>query len=207
MGFLSLLLDALFPRFCLDCKSEGSLLCSSCKEGFSDFLSYKGGPHAASFAYGNPVVRNLIKAWKYDFDHSAFLTIEGLAIRKIESLLSHIPKDAVIVALPLSDRRLLERGFNQADQIARMVEQHLGLSRANILKRSHRSGHQAERTEEERKTAMADSPFTFSAKTIPKQVLLVDDVWTTGATLTAAEKVLRAAGVEEVYFYTLAQGG
>jgi len=67
---------------------------------------------------------------------------------------------------------------------------------------------------DERLKAMEDSPFDKApsllphswGRGIPSRVLLVDDVWTTGATMSAGARTLRGGGVEEVFGFTLARG-
>jgi ComF family protein len=202
------ILDACFPRFCLSCKEEGSLVCESCKENFDDILKHEGGDHFASFAYGNPLIRNLIKAWKYDFDSSAFGHLKQLGEETLRDVGDLLKKGGVqvIVPLPLSERRERERGFNQSRMIADWVGANCGTEVAELLRREEGRGHQAERTDEERKEAMKESPFIYRGKDVPVSVLLVDDVWTTGATMEAASRILKNAGVQTVLYYTLAKG-
>jgi ComF family protein len=205
---ISFILDACFPRYCLTCKEEGSLVCGEHARNFTDVLKYEGGDHFASFAYGNPLVRDLIKAWKYDFDSSAFSHIKKLGESTIPTLRELLKGERMeaIVPLPLSKRRENERGFNQSMVIGKWIEEFSAIPVKEILLRKESSGHQAERTDEERKAAMQDSPFSFKGGEVPESVLLVDDVWTTGATMEAAARTLKAAGVERVFFYTLAKG-
>ncbi|HRH31842.1 MAG TPA: ComF family protein, partial [bacterium] len=75
------------------------------------------------------------------------------------------------------------------------------------LQRSHRQGHQADRSTEERKQAMLRNPFFLeSGVALPKAILLVDDVFTTGATMSAARSLLMSDGKTKVFGFTLAQG-
>lgn len=207
-GLANWLIGAVFPRFCLLCKAEGELLCQTCASTFDDRVFKVEDGHLAMFAYGNPVIRDLIRAWKYDYDHSGFLWLKQLAEPGSNSIREFVG-NAVIVPIPLSDLRLRERGFNQARQLGKWLAEVSGSSLRDLLKREERSGHQAERSEEERAKAMERSPFavgTRIASSIPDRVVLVDDVWTTGSTMRAAERTLKAAGVKEVRFLTIAKG-
>lgn len=113
----------------------------------------------------------------------------------------------VIVPLPLSRKRRCERGFDQAVEIAAWLSRITSIRMQPLLVRGHRDGHQAERSTDERKKAMLSSPFTVPlTPSLPRRVLLVDDVWTTGATMDAGARTLKLAGVEEVYGFTLAKG-
>jgi competence protein ComFC len=76
----------------------------------------------------------------------------------------------------------------------------------SLLRREERKGHQAEKTEEERKEAMKESPFSVKGGVSGLRIVIVDDVWTTGSTLKAAERTLREGGAESVRFLTVAKG-
>ena len=119
---------------------------------------------------------------------------------------ARILKDAdVVVPVPLHPRREYQRGFNQADDLARQ----LGLSVAPLLKRIVFTQSQIELPKEERhrnvKDAFALAPDPRSLVPVPRIVVLVDDVSTTGATLEACATVLKRSGVQEVRAITAAR--
>ena len=155
-GLITFILDACFPRFCLSCKEEGNLVCARCQESFDDILKHERGDHFASFAYGNPLIRNLIKAWKYDFDPSAFQHLKDLGESTLPEVRDLLKRGGVqvIVPLPLSERRERERGFNQSKMIAEWIGRECETEVADLLRREEGRGHQAERSDEERKEAM-----------------------------------------------------
>ena len=109
------------------------------------------------------------------------------------------------VPVPLHPRREFQRGFNQADALAR----HLGLPVAPLLKRVVFTRSQIELPKEARhenvRTAFAFRPAPGSRLPVPGIAVLVDDVSTTGATLEACARVLKAAGVNEVRALTAAR--
>jgi ComF family protein len=115
-------------------------------------------------------------------------------------------KDAdVVVPVPLHPRREYERGFNQADDLAR----HLGLPVVPLLKRVVHTQSQIELPKEQRlenvQNAFAFVPAPASRLQVPAVVVLVDDVSTTGATLDACARALKNAGVKEVRALTAAR--
>jgi competence protein ComFC len=160
-GIAAFFLDAVFPRYCLSCSTEGKLVCATCERDFSDLLYERRGDHFASFAYGNPLIRDLIKHWKYDFDQSAFEDLKRLASPTMPALREFLEREGVevITCIPLSKRRMAERGFNQAEMIARFISEESGITVEHLLDRKESVGHQAERTDEERQEAMKESPF------------------------------------------------
>jgi ComF family protein len=104
-----------------------------------------------------------------------------------------------VMAMPLSAARLRERGFNQAFALAKQLSPQK--ASANILLRLGDGAHQVGASREERH-ALVQDVFWVAPKALPllknKRVVLVDDVMTTGATLYAAARVLRAAGVAHI---------
>jgi len=108
----------------------------------------------------------------------------------------------LLVPIPLSDERLYERGFNQAESLALEA----GAEPINLLKRVH-SEKQSKKSRNER--IRLPQVFQLSETAPPfqnKQILLIDDVYTTGSTLRQAAIILRQAGAKSVQSLTLARG-
>jgi ComF family protein len=118
---------------------------------------------------------------------------------------ARILKDAdVVVPVPLHPRREYQRGFNQAEDLAR----HLGAPVVPLLRRVVFTQSQIELPKEQRQ-ANVKNAFALTAPgsrlPAPGVVVLVDDVSTTGATLDACARVLKSAGVKEVRALTAAR--
>jgi ComF family protein len=98
----------------------------------------------------------------------------------------------LVTAVPLSWRRLLQRGYNQAEAIARPLAAELGMLCPRLLSRRHSSRQSAL----SRRSRLRNPGLRFEARSpvTGRRVLLVDDVLTTGATLAGAAQALRAAG-------------
>lgn len=191
----------MFPRYCVRCGAEGSLLCVTCVAE----SSFDGPP----FAYANPVIRKLICAWKYDGDEDGLVRLVGLIRPKITPWKNLIDKKKIegIVPMPLSAWKERGRGFNQAKDGARAIGALLQLPVFDVLERKHRFGAQANTSRDLREKSFVKNPFVVREGTmIPKRVALFDDVETTGATMNAAEEVLRNGGVEEVVRVSIARG-
>ncbi|MCK6421681.1 MAG: ComF family protein [Aquabacterium sp.] len=114
-----------------------------------------------------------------------------------------------IVPIPLGPKRLRERGYNQAWELARRVARHLGLpGQADVLARLVDTPHQVGASREERHRNLAQALIVEPRWIGPmrgRRVALVDDVVTTGATVAAAARVLRQAGAAEVQAWMLAR--
>jgi ComF family protein len=111
--------------------------------------------------------------------------------------------DRALVPVPLHHSRRRRRGFNQAAILAAALARRTGLALADGLTRSGPRGTQVGRPRSER---LAGAPGIVQARApIPARVVLVDDVATTGATLAACARALRAAGALEVRAVTFAR--
>jgi predicted amidophosphoribosyltransferase len=108
-----------------------------------------------------------------------------------------------LVPIPLHPARRRRRGFNQAAVLAKALARRTGLAVADSLTRSGTAGTQVGRPRRER---LATPPGRIRAEGyVPARVILVDDVATTGATLAACARALRAAGALEVRAVTFAR--
>ena len=113
----------------------------------------------------------------------------------------------VVVPVPLHASRLRERGYNQAELIARPLSKRLDLPlRSYLLVRTRPRPEKLKLTRQERwRTVRGAYAMRTAAKIDKLRVLLVDDVFTTGATLDACARVLRQAGASRVVALTVAR--
>ena len=148
-------------------------------------------------------LRDIIHALKYERRRSIAKPLGGLMRTRGAALLRDA---AVVVPVPLHPRRQRDRGFNQADDLARQ----LGLPVASLLRRVKFTTSQIELPADARHENVRDA-FAVAAgpaeagRHIPAVVVLVDDVSTTGATLEACARVLKRGGVTEVRALTAAR--
>jgi predicted amidophosphoribosyltransferase len=141
------------------------------------------------FAYEG-VGRRLVHALKY---RNGRALAPALAAA-MATLIGPAPIDVVTWAPTVVDRRR-ERGYDQAEVLARAVSRCLGVPCRSLLRRTDRAGPQTGRNRAER---LGAAPGFAVRRRPPAHVLLVDDVVTTGATLAAAARALTGAGARSV---------
>lgn len=171
-------------------------LCTVCRESMVNFDS------AYSFGSYEGTLRKLIHLFKYG-------KVESLALPLSRLLNQSIPIEEdfdVVIGMPMHWRKQWARGFNQAELLARPIAKRRGLKLSKVLKRKRYTKAQAGLTETQRRENLRDS-FAVQRTTQlrGKRVLLIDDVFTTGATLRTAAAALKEAGAAHVTAATLAR--
>jgi len=149
------------------------------------------------FTY-NPFMKEVIAKWKYRGDYYLGYIFENYLMEAFKENFSFLKKNGFVVPIPLSEERLLERGFNQA----KMIADFLPIETKEILTRLH-GEKQSKKSRMER--IISKNPF-FITESINKPVLLVDDIYTTGTTLRHAARLLKKHGCPNVYALTLVRG-
>jgi competence protein ComFC len=171
-------------------------LCTVCRESLANFDS----AHAYG-CYEGPL-QKLIQLFKYG-------KVESLAGPLSRLLLQSLPFGEnfdVILAMPMHWRKRWERGFNQAELLAEPVARRFGIKLSHNLIRTRYTKAQAGLNEKERQENLKGSLSVRRAADIRgKRVLLIDDVFTTGASLRAAAAALKASGASRVTALTLAR--
>jgi predicted amidophosphoribosyltransferase len=207
-------LDLLLPRRCLVCEAAGSLLCASCRVRLSPvrppLCARCGAPTAwpvarcrecagrrlafvsarAAVAY-DADVRRVVRGWKER-------GLRGLAVEAAHIVAERLPRADVelVTFVPPDGERRLRRGYHPAEQLAAALADVWQLPCESLLRRVGRSSRQRGLSLAERRRNVAHA---FVAKPVAGAVLLVDDVYTTGATAHAAAAALRGR-VEVVTF-------
>lgn len=228
------LLDVFFPRFCIACqqaifKKSPMYLCEDCFQKIvfnrGAYCYYCGRAMGTEYdsvcmncvelkpyfkegisliAY-NAIERSFIHALKYN--HGSYLKRDLNLLLEHESDRLKALKNASLVPVPLHFLRKWKRGYNQSEWIAKALQKLLGGEILPLLKRKVNTRSQTSLTRSERKKNV-ENVFTLAKKTIDPQktYVLVDDVFTTGATLNACAKVLHENGAQNIRVFTLAHG-
>lgn len=215
------LLDLLLPERCAACGRGEELLCAECRAALivlrPPLCARCGAPAAwpvercaecagrripfatarAAVAYDGPA-RALVAAWKERGLRTLAREISGLVAANVAR-----PRAAALVPVPADPERNLWRGQNTADALARALAGEWRLPVTPLLERARTVPRQRGLARAARRANVRGS---FRATARPASaVLLVDDVYTTGATVSAAATELRRAGARRVDVVTFAR--
>lgn len=174
---------------CPNCHKKGvSSSCQDCQLWCKEGIEVS---HEAIFSY-NQAMKEFFNRYKFDGDYmlrKVFATILSENLKKYKSY------DFVLI--PLSPERYAKRGFNQ---VAGLIEA-AGLSHLDILgKREEKASSCKNRSER----LATELPFFIKEDSrIPKKILLIDDIYTTGSTVNRVKSMLENAGAEEVKTFSL----
>ncbi|MFA6410881.1 MAG: ComF family protein [Candidatus Buchananbacteria bacterium] len=211
-------LDLIFPVYCLGCKKEGDWVCADCflelkinldwpsQFGKSEFLS---GVWAVS-SRDQTLLHKILHNFKYNFVVDLGPILGDLAVKFLQTEKNKNPNlyFDFVVAVPLSKKRKLWRGFNQAEIIAKSISQKFNWPQNQAL--VYRQYHTRPQVGLNAKDRQLNVKGIFSAKDpgllIGKKILLIDDVFTTGATMNECAKVLKKLGAKEIRGLVLTQG-
>lgn len=206
----SFILDTLFPRKCIYCtKIFDTYLCKNC---FKKIKFRKQIPIKDLFldrlyilCEYDEVISKLLQEFKYNYIIDIKDIIEDI-INKSDLKLNI---NGELVPIPLHKKRMIERGFNQSEIIADLLNKKLSFPVDNsILKRVKNIKKQSLLNRKKRLQNVKNA-FILNKRThkIAKSIILVDDVYTTGATMQECAKLLKEQGnVEYVYGIVLARG-
>ena len=203
----------LFPERCFGCKKPDELFCSKCLSDLPPSSVRRAGFISVIFSaseYDHPALKSAIRALKYRSGRKISDILGAFLARELNTDMNIILKEKpLVLAIPMSNNRKRERGYNHAELLAKVVAERLSLSfEPEALKKIKDVAPQAEcRSRRERFRNIRDSigvnmSFDFRGKNI----LLIDDVSTTGATLNEATRVLKKIGAAKIYAAVVARG-
>lgn len=193
MSLLSSGLDVLFPRRCCGCgRVAVDDFCFECRLSVEEMpLPECGCDKAAAYVYGGPV-RDAILGLKHNGRVHVAAPLGGRLAEMLGPVLPVMP--ACVVPVPSHRLRLRQRGYNPASLLALEVARTLGVPMSErLLERRGELLSQKGKGVAQRREAIAGA-FVVVGRLPPGPVLLVDDVWTTGATLDSCRQVLELAG-------------
>lgn len=211
--FISAVLELVVPSVCAGCDMPGASLCVACAGRLpalgatrclrcghpwpQDVASCTECPPALAWArYAVPyddLVARLISALKDGHRRSLVPPLAAIMCARLPAP----PAGAVLVPVPSTRARLAERGFNQAALLAAALGGSWGIEVHEVLARDGHGRVRQRGSSRTQRLGQVQGAFR-PVSAVPHDAVLVDDVLTTGATLTAAARALRAAGCARV---------
>ena len=216
MNFLNTILDIVFPVNCLSCGKSGVSLCIKCIS--SSFPAERENANwiFSSYDYRNPLIKKSISLLKYKNKRKIASVFAEVIYGSISEELSdlsdfHNFKNPILIPIPLARKRMRERGFNQAElicaELIKIDKNNKTFSiENNVLTKPKDSEHQAKIRNRSERLKNIIGTFAIKNENLikGKNIILIDDVTTTGATLAEAKKILKKSGAKKVIAFTLA---
>jgi len=233
----NILLDSLFPVFCLSCQKEGFWLCENCLAqtkildfqvcpACEDVITDKGflchfcresrKSHLdcliAAVSYDDPTARKMVHNFKYRFIGDISRPLAKLVCRAL--VRNDVALPDFLVPVPLHPRRLRWRGFNQslllASSLSKEIAPLMEIEILDILERRKYNQPQMQIKNYQERLKNMQNIFALKAGSNQniiknKNILLVDDIATTGATLEECAKTLKSAGAKKVFATVVAR--
>lgn len=227
MHILEIILNILFPSSCIFCGKYGKDVCENCV--LSSPLNER---ECASwifpiFDYRHIVIKKSIWFLKYKGKKKIAEIFAEIMYGKIMEELSDLSqlenfKNPILIPIPLSKKRFRERGYNQAELICKKLVKLSSSSKLylntnetkrndfvfekNILIKIKETEHQAMIKNKNKRLQNLAGTFSVKdkSKIENKNIILIDDVLTTGATLSEAKKILKENGAKKIIAFTVA---
>ncbi len=219
-------LNLLFPQWCVGCGKKGDFICHSCRSSLPRIMPPLcprcGKPQSSGILCSSCVswqakIDGIRSPFRFDgVMRQAIHQLKYRNIRMLAAPLARLLNDylitspvpgEVLVPVPLHRKRLRERGYNQSSLLARELSKLTSLPVVNdcLIRQRHAPPQTRTSTVDERQSNVADAFACGDQRLQDKQVLLIDDVSTSGATLDACAAALKAAGATSVWGLVLAR--
>ncbi len=219
MNFINTILNILFPIYCIVCGKSGYSICKKCI-----LLSPTAERESLSwiypiFDYRHIPIKKSIWLLKYKRKRNLAKIFGEVMYERIVEELSELSIlnnfcDPLIIPIPLSKKRYRERGYNQslllAEHIVKLDKKNPFPSNLvllnNILLKVKDTEHQARLKDRNRRLENLSGSFIVKNKNLinERNIILIDDVATTGATLKEAKKKLKENGAKKIIAFTIA---
>jgi competence protein ComFC len=215
MKILKAIFNIVFPQRCVICKKINFSICESClsKAGLNE--KETDNFIFTIYDYRDTIIRKTVWALKYKNRKDIARVIAEILHPSLLEELSDLKAfsnftNPILIPIPLSKKRLRERGYNQALLICKeliKIDEGKNFSlEENILIKIKETTHQAHI--KNRRQRMQNLIGTFGIKNEEKikkrNIILIDDVVTTGATLREAKKILKNSGAQKIIALTFA---
>ncbi|MDD5760753.1 MAG: phosphoribosyltransferase family protein [Candidatus Pacebacteria bacterium] len=214
---------------CENCRKNisinSSFICPACQNRIYDFSKYCCSKNNSIVAlgissfYDNPILKKAIHSFKYQSIASLEKPLSGLMIKFLEeakfiSTLKNTNIDKaniIIIPIPLHPKKQKQRGFNQSELLAQNISAHFALNlESQVLFRVKNNPSQAKILSFSERKVNVEGIFQIALDKADllknKWIILVDDVYTSGATMQEAATILKSYGAKKIIGLVLAKG-
>lgn len=214
---LTKILDIIYPPICLICgKYTSSSLCKKCEQslakqqivGIDNYLLNEEknfDEHLYLFQYEG-FIRKLILQYKFQ-EKSYLYKIFVKNLKNNEKIYLFLKKYDIIIPVPISKKRKKQRGYNQTSLLAQQISKDFNLECTEkcLTKDIHTKPQSSLSKEDRIKNVKNVYSVKKQEKIINRNILLIDDIYTTGNTVNECSRVLKQAGAKSVAILTLAK--
>lgn len=212
---IDILLNILFPQVCFGCKKPHESLCNICLENARATHEEDSAYILFVFHYRNPAIKKAIWAMKYR-GNSPVAEVFARELHDVllgeleERVLFQNFTKPVLVPIPLSKKRLRERGFNQAEKLCKeaikLDTEKIFEFVPRVLEKIKETPVQTSIKNKRERLKNIKGSFTVRnpEEVRGRNIILIDDIWTTGGTLDEAKRVLLKAGARRIIAITVA---
>ena len=200
-------LDFLFPRKCGVCnKLNDNFVCKDCLKRINSFKIYNFSEEGIWIYRYEGIVRNLIIDYKFK-DKSYLCELFANCILSDGEVCKIIRKYDIILPVPLHKKRFKERGYNQSKLISDILAQKFGVQTFDdVLVKIKNTLPQGKNLLHDRRKAIKGAFFVENPDKIRgKNVLIFDDIYTTGNTANECKKIIEESGAKSVEILTIAK--
>lgn len=218
MNILNTILDLIFPTKCISCGKNSYYLCKSCLSNSREAERQCPEWVFPIYDYRDILIKKSLWLLKYNGKRRlAELFAQSVYPRIIEELSDLAPLEnftkPILIPIPLSNKRFRERGFNQSELICKYL---MKIDRENnqcnfelidnVLIKPKETIHQAKIENRNERLKNLKGTFTVKNQELIKKrnIILIDDITTTGATLNEAKKILKENGANKIIAFTIA---
>ena len=205
--------DVIAPHRCSACGEKGALFCDNCKNDIisepwhncifclkpalsgvcPSCMRHSGYRQGWCLGMREDGLKYLGDQYKFDCKRAG----SSAFVDMLDTVIPLLPPDIALLSVPTTSSSVRVRGFDHVGRVAKEFAERRKLAVVTPLVRStNLSLHFLDFSA---RTELAESLFQLSGSRVPKRVLVMDDIITTGTTLRAVSKLLRTAGVEELY--------
>lgn len=208
------LLNLIYPQTCGICgKGKNTYLCKKCENKLKSIAIFGKDEHNDKyfenhyyiFKYDD-IIRKLILDYKFNekpYLYRSFLEF----FNKYKKKYVQFEIYDIIIPVPISIKRKLKRGYNQSLLIAKEIalKEKIKLKKDIIIKTQNNSAQSKLNKEDRTENVKNVYKVTNNKETINKKILLVDDIFTTGATANECSRMLKSSGAKKIDILTIAK--